>query len=143
MSRADELRALLARVEGATRGDRDLEAELFDTLGCTTVYRTNYADWYCRWPGEQGEYRLMPAPLSCVDHALALINRVLPDAYRFTEFDPRLVPGMGFYAALRVLRLPGNGEVMLKAEAHGHTEPLALIAALLSALIAKEESHAG
>lgn len=131
MTKADELRALLARVESAPRGDRDLEAELFNTLGCTTVYRKNYADWYCRWPGEQGEYRLMPAPMSCVDHALALIARSLPDW-----------SGRVSFGAVSTARLWHNTHADKIRVKDGATPALALIAALLSALITREEHPA-
>ncbi|AWN47208.1 hypothetical protein DK419_13500 [Methylobacterium terrae] len=131
MTRTDELHALLVRVKAATRGDRDLEAELFATLGCTTIYRTNYADWYCRWPNDQGEYRLMPAPMSCVDHALALIARLLPDW-----------GGRVSFGSTSTARL-WHGERADKIQAQDGASPaLALIAALLSALISKEGTHA-
>ncbi|TNC14866.1 hypothetical protein FF100_04620 [Methylobacterium terricola] len=140
MSRADELRALLARVEEAEGGDLMLEADLLALLGGPIH------DWPKRWLG------LGFHPTLRVDEARDLIRRVLPDwwassglcsltghasigpdyngpaAERLKAEWPEERFHEGFHADLK----PGDGP---------HRECLALIAALLSALLAREADH--
>ncbi len=144
MSRADELRALLARVENSD-ADSGLESAIWIAL---VPDDPEYQAWQIRrrvsWAA--------PTIMRSVDAARSLVRRVLPDWWvssglcalsghasigpdyngpagdRLRAEWPEERYHEGFHADLK----PGDGP---------HRECLALIHALLSALIAREEDH--
>lgn len=144
----ETLEGLLARVRAATGPDETLDADLYLGLGIYTRHN-RLAEWPDQAPmwayhdsirNLTAAHHPMVRPLTAsLDAAVALVERVLPDLYRVTRFDPRLVSGMAFHCALQRLHLPGTGAAQWTAEAYAPTEPLAILAALLSALLAQHE----
>ncbi len=118
MSRADDLRALLARVEEATGRDLHLEAALLRAIAPFIA-----GGWRDAW------YGIGFAPTQSIGDAVALIDAVLPGAY----LDMDGTTGKANWGArIRV------GDADLGDAWNRPTLALALIAALLSALITQE-----
>lgn len=144
MSRADDLRALLARVETGDVGT-DLDEHLWVALVPDDPE-------YLMWMARRRSFWGPPPILGSIDAARALVRRLLPDWWassglcaltghasigpdyngpagdRLRREWPEERYHEGFHADLK----PGDGP---------HRECLALIAALLSALIAQEVEH--
>jgi hypothetical protein len=137
MADLDTLKSLRERVIAAEGPDRRLDAEL-----CCAFHLTNLR------PAEpddfEGKYGYSPGNLKCehgflmaefytssIDAALGLVERVLPGVHwdRFTEGDVHLYWRPNIEADYLMARSP-----------RGLKTPLAILAALLSALISKEPS---
>lgn len=134
MTRLSELTALRDRVIAATGPDRELDAALYtivyfpeysaDDAGAQAAIRVNL------------EYRPPPCYTASVDAALALCERMLPGWAR------------GFDAGSKTIIAfvdPHDFEDRFSGArytATGAAEPLAILAAILNALIAKETSNA-
>ncbi|KQT08490.1 hypothetical protein ASG40_11455 [Methylobacterium sp. Leaf399] len=127
MATADELRALLARVEGATGPDRRLDYEVFVAFAVQ-----GHAN---PWDPEQGHFYTVS-----IDDALALIERVLPSASVEMEIDPS-------WSARRACVVVDDGAAARGWSGPRTSAPLAILAALLKALLAQsdpqEANHGG
>jgi hypothetical protein len=120
MSRSEELRELLARVEMATGGDRETDASIHEILG-----------WQDRPPG----FRIhsdLPEYTRSVDAAFALITRALPG---WVLLNLGREPAFClWYCLLYSFDLKQASEVN---EIDGGAN--AIVAAVLSALIAQKD----
>lgn len=160
-ARAD-LPALLERVKAATQADRELDAALFNALvddsGRIAFKVSNwsvepgsrldrYHDGWLYGKGETDKYAdNLPRYSASTDAALELVERLLPGW--FVLFNTGSVaPGAGSKVDTRPraeLAEPietkfGSG-VGIRAQVHGATPALAILAALLSALISQQGS---
>jgi hypothetical protein len=139
MPSADELRALLARVENATGPDREIDKALFAVFDPERANRMTYVQYEGYAP-----MWTAPAYTASLDAALALVERVLPNAYHETS-GPR-----------RYLEIPApvpnryRAEIRFGEALNGRTSagwaatlPHAILAALLRARLATltEPSH--
>ena len=139
----DELRALLARVEGASGGDAKLDAAL--KLVAAAVAIAGGMSAHETREAFGGLYDTAPPYTSSIDAALALKDRVLPGWRACVDTgDPSRAPS--------TVRLPfahlepnlDNDDGWAKAgptRGQAATPPLAIIAAVLHALIATQESR--
>lgn len=116
MTRLEQLTALRARVIAATGADRELDKDLYCTLVAVRA--------------------VFPFPhyTASIDAALALIERVLPGA----SWGVNTAMEGGFAADVPFQKLKD----MQPHPVRHRTAPLAILAALLSALITKEADHA-
>ena len=127
MPRTDDLRALLARVEEAEGGNATLSTEVEALALRRRMSGHRVRDENGRW------YRAPPNTIS-VDAALLLIRQALPDAY--LDMDGTL--GKPNWCVTIRIGDHDAGETWTRP-----SPALALIAALLTALIARETSDAG
>lgn len=124
-----ELAELLVRVKAATGPDRELDRAIFDGLLGGIFDEAAVGQFFIRirWDAEPVEFT------ASIDAALALVERKLPGAWyvlakgRMTEAEP-----------LFGCELLFGAEEQLGIEA-GHTQALAIVAALLTALQAPNE----
>jgi len=145
-----DLSELLERVRKATGPDRDIDGHIAAALRV----KKNLPDWAKNWPGEwrptiQGSVVLMndngePGPhfssmpyTASIDAALALVERVLPKFllgglydFKVHNFDGQVVDKR----ACAIL----TTDMSEPFEEDAATRPLAILAALLSALIAQK-----
>lgn len=150
MADQPSLKDLLARVEAATGGDRELDALIASHF---RVGPDDEPDWLKRWGGEFRPHHKFPGSVTAMhsdgstgvhwkseryttslDAALALVERVLPEA-NCVGFDK--IPGeISAYVSRNFV---GDGHWY--QDATSHTPALALIAALLRALITQEPDN--
>lgn len=131
------LEALRERVAKATKSDRELDVALAVTLDPdigTPVQRRELA----RYANASGirtaaEDYDIPRYTASVDAALSLFHRALPEWWGSIDIGDQ--KGNPFRAHLRL------GENAAQVHGEGHTIPLAILKALLSALI--PSSHEG
>lgn len=137
------LEELLLRVEGATEGSRELDADLWIAVGPRPM-GDNFAHWIHDWepgwePGpyagdvqmvENGGVFTSPEFTASLDASLALVDRTLPGWLFIVDNLSRDRP----YASLAL----NDGPI---ADGKAATPPLAVIAALLSALISQAEGR--
>jgi len=148
MTKAD----LLQRVEAASRPDRILDAMIAADLAGLCLH----GSWHTEGPdgdrghvcddcgadswgnlGKQGQRLTDPLPTftASIDAALALVERLLPGAWCVMA-KGRLTAAEPLYGC----ELLFNHDEQLGI-ASGHTQALAIVAATLRALIAKEAEH--
>lgn len=121
-SNTETLSELLARVEKAEAPDLELGRAAANTLLSCGVAGANF----CATNGN---------PAASLDAALALLERVLPGC-DWTISNESPIDGPGPFAWVQ----PAIGE---GSRAYGKTPALALLAAMLTALISKEEGSRG
>lgn len=135
------LAALLERIEEADRPDRRIDGEImarFYRRGFRKIGIHDSAKGYVRsrvWVDPRTDHWVTSAKYGyeftrSVDEALALVERVLPGVLWEIKSDPHR---SGFRAGLW-----GTGTGIVSVD--GKTAPFAILAALIRALIAKEES---
>jgi hypothetical protein len=123
------LKELLERVEKAEGPGREMDEKTLVALGG----KRKGGDW---WIGHSYIGRSAPAYTSSIDACVALIEKVLPDwCYEISLLGEQLC-----FAEIWEVGEGGYSATVAKGDAR--TLPLALLAALLSALIAKEEGNA-
>lgn len=129
---ASTLSDLLERVRGATGPSRELDADLYRALG----YEVRQSgDGFWTWSQSGGsDLRILPKFTASLDAALALVERVLPG----WEWSVGSDQG----CAIATVWTPHAGVDDL--DVGGPTPALAILAALLSALLAQasETAHA-
>jgi hypothetical protein len=133
---------LLARAEAATGPNFELEHTIFEALSLPTIREWNGApvtswfrdDGYYGFNTEDGYRHLRcikaPAVTASLDAALALVERVLPEAYRDLGEGYDTKAQRRYWIATFTYHVPGRGSHSAEAA----TPALALIAALLRAL---------
>lgn len=148
MSRLSELRE---RVESASGGDRELDADLFWMLDHERAQR-----WFSHGAtGRPKQYPIsLPIPpglgrasvvasapkyTASIDVALALVERMLPDAWWLINSGIKAHRQQGGYAYSCRLGIKDWEDF----EGHGKTAPLAILEALLRALEQKEQDGNG
>lgn len=120
------LRSLLARVEAADGADRELDRGIAILFGESWDYGADWRSWGYDADGKRIEKPVAQPYTSSIDAVVALIDQVLPNSLIRLSNEYQ-----GFWRA--TVRLSeGRGRPIA---------PLALVAALLRALIAKEEAH--
>lgn len=132
MPRADELRALLARVEGVCCSSPTVDASIY------RLHRQAHARAHPLAVPLTCDDEYAPAYTRSVDAAADLVDALLPNwswEVRRSGFGDRAQASLW---DPRVAQVPGA--VSLRDHASG-VPALALIAALLSALIAREAEH--
>lgn len=148
-SRADQLGALLARIENAEGPDRELDGMIALDLAGAARFRNWYDDpetklkhaWHVLWKlgeGPEDGWEPLPNYTASIDAAVALVEKALP--------------GSGYGCSLRwpeIKRCPSeaaHGWVHHGDDTHegdATTPALALCAALLRAVLADEGTSAG
>lgn len=144
MTDLNALPALLARVEAATGGDREMDGDIAKTvLGWTCVKMKGDAKPYWRSPEQQREYYLRsadgpPRYTSSLDATVALVKKLRPDwnvvsghSWMLSSTHPPTFPN---YICEMEPRPQGSFRIF----AYGATEPLARLAALLRSMIEEE-----
>lgn len=127
--RADQLSALLARVESAEGPDRALDGAICRACGDTVA--SNEIGGFIWKPADAEGWRSVPKLTASLDASLALCERVLPTATWDVGSVERI--DRKFYSAIV---WPANGGPD-SGECHSDANPaLALIAAMLRALLA-------
>jgi len=127
MTAPSDLKELLARVEKATGADDLLDADISFALGWSSRNRDHY-----EWTEADGTFvqSFMPKPFTAsLDASLALVERVLPGKAGVVSFG-------GMWSRADFINAEG---VYLHATCR--TPALALLAAVLKALIAKENDR--
>lgn len=133
------LKELLERVEKAERPDREIDAAVYVSLFIPRerAGRIDVAIGYVGWWPKDGPYESaveVDRYTSSIDACVALIEKVLPD---WTAWE-LLSRGGKTRFFVQISKL-GPDDEEIYADGRGPTPPLAFLAALLSALIAKEE----
>lgn len=125
-----DLAELLERVKAATAGSNDLTADVYEALGYPVKRRREIIDkgWKrtrsVAWRYfENGRWLAMADLSGSIDAALALTERLLPGWWWLRE-DGQSIRLVG----------PDNGDCYPSAVGRHHLVPLAILAALLSAL---------
>jgi hypothetical protein len=136
----EELRALLDRVQKATGPDRELDKELLWVLGRYSWRGMNY------WndTGEMWPSRLSVFFTASIDAAVALVERVLP-GWSHAHITQKTHTNIGYVhnneTAFTGLAARPNPKRQW-FECRAPTPPLAILAAMLSALIALSTTEA-
>lgn len=120
-----DLAELLERVKAATGPDRELDGDIAEAFGP-------------HWNGRDLTRGQAPAVTRSIDAAMALVERMLP-GWRVQLFERDPEDGGGWNARLK-RRSPWDLVALDEVAPLPRTAPLALLAALLSALIAKPAS---
>jgi hypothetical protein len=130
VSQADVLRSLRERVEGASGGDRELDADMSSALLDSQVKRKReLLPSYVHHFGD-GEWVLIPAYTASLDAALGLVERCLP-GWEWILGRHNTKAGERSGTRFRGTLIQPGGEL---TACWGHTPALALLSALLSAL---------
>jgi hypothetical protein len=145
------LKSLLARVEGATGADRELDGDLWWTLDhgrAERVFSTGALGLPRRYPatlpipgglGRAGVQAMAPEFTASLDAALALCERVLPGCGIDIGLYPAEPPGRPTPLAEATMRACDSGHPFVAVRpCFAPTAALALLAALLKALISQE-----
>lgn len=125
MTDVETLKALRERVLGAREGDCELDRDIGVALGCVP------GDfwWRAPWSSDEPRWAIVPCTFS-IDAALALVERCRPMSSFILDTGDRIERS-------NAVLFDNAGEQGERTFAE--TLPLAILAALLSALIAQKE----
>lgn len=145
MSEREKLQVLLERVKAASGPDREMDAAVWLALepGVTRKqwsYIHTASGQECRMDETRdatGRLIVVPSFTASIDAALALVEKVQP-ATMWAVGNMEMGPFCRLVAPTR-----GGGYVGGYYEANANTEPLAILAALLTALAASKENTDG
>lgn len=121
-----DLAALRERVRTATGPDHELTLAVAVACGAQVCPRNHR---FIRWPGEDATYWQPPPYTASIDAAVALVERVLPNKEYRLDSGHKHRPHARIYLEKR-----------LSVARHSATLPLAILAALLAALDARDDA---
>jgi hypothetical protein len=127
-----DLASLLEQVRSAKGADRELDWHVADATGHESFNTTIQGMWPPFMKGSRAD-KAVPAYTASIDVALALVERKLPPGWA-CGFDRGQKTAIAFVDPHDFEDRIGGGRYLAKAQ----TAPLAILAALLTALITRE-----